>query len=45
MSHETRERKSTVTMEVNEHFERLSLTYPYLGSGVRNDFCIQLQGG
>ncbi|VFN08072.1 MAG: hypothetical protein BECKG1743D_GA0114223_112712 [Candidatus Kentron sp. G] len=28
-------------MEVNEHFERLSLTYPYLG-GVQDDFCIQL---
>nr|VFJ68935.1 MAG: hypothetical protein BECKFM1743C_GA0114222_105053 [Candidatus Kentron sp. FM]VFJ69493.1 MAG: hypothetical protein BECKFM1743A_GA0114220_105123 [Candidatus Kentron sp. FM]VFK17720.1 MAG: hypothetical protein BECKFM1743B_GA0114221_104993 [Candidatus Kentron sp. FM] len=29
-------------MEVNEHFERLSLTYPYLGSGVQDNFCIQL---
>nr|VFJ52422.1 MAG: hypothetical protein BECKFM1743A_GA0114220_101024 [Candidatus Kentron sp. FM] len=29
-------------MEVNEHFERLSLTYPYLGLGVQDDFCIQL---
>nr|VFJ77840.1 MAG: hypothetical protein BECKFM1743A_GA0114220_110351 [Candidatus Kentron sp. FM] len=24
-------------MEVNEHFERLSLTYPYLGLGVQDD--------
>nr|VFJ75139.1 MAG: hypothetical protein BECKFM1743C_GA0114222_108251 [Candidatus Kentron sp. FM]VFJ76631.1 MAG: hypothetical protein BECKFM1743A_GA0114220_109361 [Candidatus Kentron sp. FM] len=30
-------------MEVNEHFERLSLTYPYLGLGVQDDFCIQLK--
>ena len=44
MSHEIRERKSTVTMEVNEHFEHLSLTYPYLGLGVQDDFCIQLGG-
>nr|VFJ68897.1 MAG: hypothetical protein BECKFM1743C_GA0114222_105023 [Candidatus Kentron sp. FM] len=29
-------------MEVNEHFERLSLTYPYPGLGVQDDFCIQL---
>nr|VFJ63115.1 MAG: hypothetical protein BECKFM1743A_GA0114220_103244 [Candidatus Kentron sp. FM]VFK09476.1 MAG: hypothetical protein BECKFM1743B_GA0114221_101065 [Candidatus Kentron sp. FM] len=29
-------------MEVNEHFERLSSTYPYLGLGVQDDFCIQL---
>nr|VFJ73740.1 MAG: hypothetical protein BECKFM1743C_GA0114222_107503 [Candidatus Kentron sp. FM]VFJ74080.1 MAG: hypothetical protein BECKFM1743A_GA0114220_107563 [Candidatus Kentron sp. FM]VFK20855.1 MAG: hypothetical protein BECKFM1743B_GA0114221_107351 [Candidatus Kentron sp. FM] len=43
MSHEIRERKSTVTMEVNEHFERLSLIYPYLGLGVQDDFCIQLE--
>nr|VFJ74819.1 MAG: hypothetical protein BECKFM1743C_GA0114222_108122 [Candidatus Kentron sp. FM]VFJ75466.1 MAG: hypothetical protein BECKFM1743A_GA0114220_108362 [Candidatus Kentron sp. FM]VFK21681.1 MAG: hypothetical protein BECKFM1743B_GA0114221_108062 [Candidatus Kentron sp. FM] len=28
--HEIRERKSTVTMGVNEHFERPWLTYPLL---------------
>ena len=29
-------------MEVNEHFEPLSLTITYLGLGVQDDFCIQL---
>nr|VFJ58323.1 MAG: hypothetical protein BECKFM1743C_GA0114222_102212 [Candidatus Kentron sp. FM]VFJ73577.1 MAG: hypothetical protein BECKFM1743A_GA0114220_107312 [Candidatus Kentron sp. FM] len=42
ISHEIQQRKSTVTMKVNEHFERLSLTILNLGLGVQDDFCIQL---